>query len=469
MKKSLFTLVTLFVFLTCVEKILAQQYKYYWNKGNPIPDTTHNPKSQPHNKEFTITLMVNASDTSSDRIIKYKQNATSIFDSKVTHTGSINNFKIVPSMIKAIVDTFEFQFYKMNKKDTTPIGNILKIAIDHKKIADTSNKGNPDRGSPQVKTKEYWLKYCINQPTFMEPYDYKNNNVYLYFDENGKLLNSLPVNVDQNDRFYLNIISQKGIENNYSLKTIEGIYEPADLLIAPYTPVIKSGETKAESLEAQRKVEYTLKLLMAGPYTSDYFKFQITFDTTESGQTKKMYSEVYSIKINKLYHVGVGVSLINTTLSNPNFKTIYNGSDTTIQAFNSGNRTLVTFNVVWYWSVLQQDRKGSIITSGRDILKDEPTFSLRRIYPTVGVSLDNNFRENFFGGFVYEFARGGSIIAGAHYGKVNQLADKNFDLGKTSFHGTDTDIKVDQVYKASFFFGVTLDTRIFNILFGANK
>ena len=116
---------------------------------------------------------------------------------------------------------------------------------------------------------------------------------------------------------------------------------------------------------------------------------------------------------------------------------------------------------------LHQNPKGSTITNGRDVLKDEPTFSFRRLYPTVGVSLDNNFRENFFGRIVYEFAHGGSFIFGVHYGKVNQLADKNFNLGVSKFHGTDSYIKVDQVYRSAMFFGITLDTRIFNILTGS--
>ena len=202
-------------------------------------------------------------------------------------------------------------------------------------------------------------------------------------------------------------------------------------------------------------------LLVAGPFTSEYFKFSRTHPTT--GDTDDNGPE-YSMKINKLYHVGVGVSYIGTNLASPDFRTIFNGTDTTIQSYNGGSRSMLTFNAIWYWSVLQQDHRGSIITSGRDILKDEPSWSFRRVFPTVGISLDGKFDENLFVGAVYEFARGGSIIGGMHYGKVKRLAMKDFTEGVTKFSGKDADIKTENVFKTSWFIGVNLDTRIFNTL-----
>src|SRR6185436_13909779 len=121
---------------------------------------------------------------------------------------------------------------------------------------------------------------------------------------------------------------------------------------------------------------------------------------------------------------------------------------------------------IWYWSILQQKAKGSVITNGRDVLKDEPTWSLTRIFPTIGVTLDNTFNENFFGGFVYEFARGGSFVAGIHYGRIRKLADKEFELNTTPYFGTTENIRLNNVYRSAFFFGVNVDTRILNTLFG---
>jgi len=120
---------------------------------------------------------------------------------------------------------------------------------------------------------------------------------------------------------------------------------------------------------------------------------------------------------------------------------------------------------MWYWTVLQQQKAGSVITKGRDILKDEPTWSLNRVFPTIGVSLDNKLSENFFAGIVCEFGRGGSIILGIHYGRVQELSDKAFILNKTVFTGTNEDIRINNVFIPRFFIGVNVDTRIFNALF----
>ena len=178
---------------------------------------------------------------------------------------------------------------------------------------------------------------------------------------------------------------------------------------------------------------------------------------------------LYSVKINKLFHVGVGVSIVRSNLEAPEYKTYFNGDDTTIQSFNGGSRTLFTFNVIWYWTIFHQKKEGAVIPNGRDVLKDEPSFSLARLFPTVGVTIDDKFKENFFLGVVYEFARGGSFTAGMHYGRVDRLKDKDFELGKTPFSGTDADIKLDKVYKPGFYIGLNVDTRILNLLFSKGQ
>ena len=125
---------------------------------------------------------------------------------------------------------------------------------------------------------------------------------------------------------------------------------------------------------------------------------------------------------------------------------------------------MVTFNVIWYWkNTFKYIRTGSDLTRGRDIMK-EPDF-LTRINPTFGVSLDGKLTENFFIGGTFEFARGGSIIAGWHYGKVRQMADSDFVLGEDLFTGTEDEIRLTDKWKWGYFFGITLDTRIFNKVF----
>ena len=335
------------------------------------------------------------------------------------------------------------------------------------KIINFESKQKPPAGNDSETTSisDYIDKNFRNKENlnFYTPYDDKNNKVFLYFDENGKMLNNQPVNVDQSDKFHFIIACYEKDKNKYDVDVIKGSYSPSDLVIKPVEKINTNGP-KTESDNAKLKLyEPTQIELIKGPFTTETFEFQISY--IDSVEKKYKHSKLYSFNINKLYHVGVGVSFIGTNLSNPEYRTVFNGTDTTIQSYNGGSRSMLTFNAIWYWSVLQQNSRGSIITSGRDILKDEPTWSLKRVFPTVGVSLDGNFNENFFVGAVYEFARGGSIIGGMHYGKVKRLAMPDFQEGVTKFSGIDSDIKTENVYKTGWFIGVNLDTRIFNTLF----
>jgi hypothetical protein len=132
---------------------------------------------------------------------------------------------------------------------------------------------------------------------------------------------------------------------------------------------------------------------------------------------------------------------------------------------------LVTFNYIWYWyptisRIGKKNEEGTHITKGRDVLK-EPLF-LERVNPMFGVSIDSQWNKNFFIGGNFEFARGGSISVGGHYGQVQTLVDKTFVLGTTPFTGTKDDIKLENKMQWGTFVGVTLDTRIFNRFMSRN-
>ncbi len=362
--------------------------------------------------------------------------------------------------IKAALDDKK-ENHRIDIENITNVAvNSLLFTWDKFTSQSTANKATIDN---QKNTLDR-LKLSI---AFNNPYNHKKDRVSLFFDERGKLLNSLPVNVDANDYFYMYVVCPVKEENNYRINTLEGDFSPVDLSIRPFTKPITLAQATSENDKDFEPVTYTVTELRAGPFTSEHFKFQIAFDSTNG---KVFNGPAYSMKINKLHHVGVGVSIIRSTLGSPDFRVApLTAGGNTIEQYNEGDRTMLTFNVMWYWSVLHQKPKGNVVTSGRDILKDDPTFSLKRVFPTIGVTIDNKFSENFFAGFVYEFARGGSIIAGMHYGRVKQLADQNFVLGQDTFLGGDADIRTNKVYKPALFLGVNIDTRIFNTLFGRGE
>ena len=78
----------------------------------------------------------------------------------------------------------------------------------------------------------------------------------------------------------------------------------------------------------------------------------------------------------------------------------------------------------------------------------------------------SNFR-NFFLGAQYDFAIGGSITFGAHYGKrqkISGLDYRDFEFGETVFSG-DREKRKYTDWDLGFFIGLQADSRIFAFLF----
>ncbi len=298
-------------------------------------------------------------------------------------------------------------------------------------------------------------------------YDRKGNRAYFFFDENGILLGPAPVNIDADDFIDLYIAVPETLVGNYSLEMV-GDYNASDLSIRPYTPIVLGA---AHSTGTPPSVKYVYIHRTFGPFTSD--KAQIKIYGKDKDDKKSLLNPPVEVKINKLYNVGIGASFVSTTLANPDFDVfpISGTTDNTIRKVNDGKRTMATFNVIYYWKptvewITGKLKGSSHITRGRDVLK-EATF-WERLNPIFGVALSNKWDENFFLGGNFEFARGGSISAGWHYGKVQSLVDNKFKLGQDVFTGTKDDIKLTNSWKWSSFIGLTVDTRIFNALFSHN-
>lgn len=307
----------------------------------------------------------------------------------------------------------------------------------------------------------YFFNNFPNFKDINKRYDRKENKAYFYFNEKGMLLGPAPVNVDADDYLIIYMAVPKLQSSSFSIQ-VDGDYNASDLLIRPYEP-IAAGAAQGTGLTTS---DYTYITQTFGPFTSD--KATIRFFNGENELTNHL-----DVRINKLYNVAIGASFISTNLEKPSFDIfpIAGTTNNTINTINNGSRTLATFNVIYYWKptidwVSGKLKGKSNITRGRDILK-EATF-WERLNPTFGVAINSEWRENFFFGGNFEFARGGSISAGWHYGKVQKLADSNFKLGTDVYTGTKEDIKLTDTWQTGFFFGITLDTRIFNKILSRN-
>jgi hypothetical protein len=326
--------------------------------------------------------------------------------------------------------------------------------------------GASDKGASKVNSTgntayDYFYKNFRDFQNINKSYDRKGNKAIFYFNEKGMLLAPAPINVDADDYLIIYMAVPKAQSNSFSIQ-IDGDYNASDLLIRPYEPIAAAPAQGT----GKEEIEYTYITQTFGPFTSD--KATIRFFNGDNELTKHL-----DVRVNKLYNVAIGASFISTDLEKPTFDVfpIPGTTNNTINGINTGSRTLATFNVIYYWKptvdwVTGKLKSTSNITRGRDVLK-EATF-LERFNPTFGIALNSEWRENFFFGGNFEFARGGSISAGWHYGKVQELADKNFTLGTSVYSGTKDEIKLTDTWKWGFFFGITLDTRIFNKLLARN-
>ncbi|MFT3705242.1 MAG: hypothetical protein QM802_22940 [Agriterribacter sp.] len=320
--------------------------------------------------------------------------------------------------------------------------------------------GMPAEGTNVAMSYPSWRSYLeantggyLNIIKGKQRYFSNRNLAYICLDPFGNIIGKKPVNIDQDDDVVILIVVPNTEDyDNYSVNDNDAEYAPTDLSIRSSETITIPTIQSEEAVD----VQYTVKVFEKGPYTSSDVTFTVMIANTQLNNI--------TVHVNPLYHLGIGVSYISTNLQNPDFQIVpLTATTNTIQAANTGRRTILTANAIWYWWPTLRYLAGSSLTRGRDVLK-EPNF-LTRFNPTFGIGLTSDIQSNFFAGINFEFARGGSITAGWHYGKTNRLLDKDFKLGETEFNGTQADIKTENVWKWAGFFGVTLDTRIFNRLF----
>lgn len=335
-------------------------------------------------------------------------------------------------------------------------------------LLDNSTSDNSENKSPSLvnvagsTAYNYFYSKFDDFKDINKRYDGEGNNAIYFFNERGMLLGPAPVNVDADDYLVIYMAVPKTQIETFSIQ-VDGDYNASDLLIRPYESINPIGEAQGTGEE---EVEYTYITQTFGPFTSE--KATIRFFNGEIELTNHL-----DVRINSLYNVAIGASFVSTDLEKPSFDVfpVTGTTSNTINTVNNGSRTLATFNVIYYWKptidwVTGELKGKSNITRGRDILK-EATF-WERLNPTFGVAINSEWSENYFFGLNFEFARGGSISAGWHYGKVQELADSNFKLGTDVYTGTKEEIKLTDTWRTGFFFGITLDTRIFNKMFSRN-
>ena len=390
---------------------------------------------------------------------------------KISAKDAVFTFSSVPtdsSSISVFLECKEVKKQKMKinntkkkepeeEKNTKPEEEKIKqaeaAAAEKKRKAEEEERQRKIReANADFDVEKYFAKH---QPTIYGlagHYDRDNDKAYFLFGPDGSLFGPAPVNVDADDYIIILVAVPEAEAWQYSLD-VDGTYNPTDLSLRPSETIDQAG------IESIGKAdEYTTIIRTFGPFTSEFAKITIM----KSGDllTTK------DVRINKLYNGAFGASFITTNLEKPDFDVLpLAGGGNTINTINTGSRTLATFNYIIYWKATvewasDKLRGKSHITRGRDVLKEADFWE--RLNPTFGVSLDSKWRKNLFIGATFEIARGANITGGWHYGEIQELADQNFVLGETAFTGTKADIKLTNKMDWGTFFGITLDTKIFN-------
>lgn len=177
----------------------------------------------------------------------------------------------------------------------------------------------------------------------------------------------------------------------------------------------------------------------------------------------------------KVYHGSFDIGLISSELENPSYSFIASADDETtgrIKRSDMGNRGIVTTMATFYASPVvflekflfkPKDKNGNKIEipnyklTGRNFVSDHKIYE--RIYPTVGLSINETALENIFYGFNFEAVRGASLFVGWHHGRVNTFNNPtdDFSFNETVISKGDFDINTDKKWKTDFAIGVNLD------------
>ncbi|WPR77711.1 hypothetical protein [Algoriphagus sp. NG3] len=310
----------------------------------------------------------------------------------------------------------------------------------------------------QKPTYQEYRDYVLTEYDFGKYYDskrnifIKDNIVHIFIDEGGSLIETgVPTTATEKYSYRLHLLTNsETLETTKFKYSFRGEYKPTfNIQNDTLNELDKSEEDESEEVKP-KIVEYSYAII--GPFTDD---FNITVTKIKEGEEDMTILDK-KINVAKTFHVSISTGLFMTTLTNPsNIKTSTNSDgQVTLIADDQNTRGIVSLNAVFY-------------PKGRSFLfpPSGGLFSPDRFGILIGTKIDENQFENFIGGIQFDFARGGSVAIGAHFGRRNAIAGyDDFDFGNEVFKG---DISNDLIkeWDVGFIFGVNLDLRIFGQLF----
>lgn len=283
--------------------------------------------------------------------------------------------------------------------------------------------------------KDYGIKQKDN--LFLD----RNNTVHLFIDHFGKYYGcARPTTATEKYTYQIHLITSKCQSNNYLYSfDFTGNYNPQFN--------IQNGDNVNAQSASETKI-IVIDFANFGPFTE-----QFTYDLKKQSLTTLNNIETIvhaEITVPKLYHVSITTGLIATSLRNPKNIEIapLNETQNTLIADDPNMRGLLTIMAIYY-------------PKGRSFLYPPSggIFDPSRMGIVVGTQLGNDANENFLLGLSHDFARGGAITYGLHFGRREYIPGmKHFSYGEDVY--TLPEVTTKKEWAVGVFFGVTIDVRV---------
>lgn len=268
-------------------------------------------------------------------------------------------------------------------------------------------------------------------------------HIFVYQDFSS-LLKAFPTTATEKHRFQVHLFVNKEDKEKYTL-VYTGNYNPV------FTFEESGQDVGARGLEEIDRVDFPV----AGPYTGT-LQMELKQRIGQDNVVRPV--GAVTVHIAKTVYASLGYGLLYSSLKNPGnvHAAPRPAGDSTLIADDANGRGITTILATFYpWG------RNSLLL---------PSWSLRdRLGILVGTSIGSKAPtlENFFLGGQYDFAIGGSVITGVHYGKRLKIVGvdyKNFTFGESKFSG-DVETRKYSSWDVGFFLGVQVDSRILSKVF----
>jgi hypothetical protein len=273
----------------------------------------------------------------------------------------------------------------------------------------------------------------------------KNNVIHIFIFEDGNLLLAgYPTTATEKDKYQVHLYLKESNNDNYRME-----------YTGSYSPSLNIENSGLKAFVRTAKIK-SMDFAIIGPFTNS---LQLNIKRLPKTSDTWVTLSTTTIQISKTIHVSIGSGLLYSSLKNPgNIRKVpitTAGNDSTLIADDVHGRGVVTLFATYFpW--------------GRNNLM-MPGWSFKeRFGIVVGTSIassSNNFGDLFVGAS-YDFSIGGSLVAGVHYGRrqeINGVDYNHFKFGESKFSGNLDDNKYMN-WNAGFFLGVQIDSRIFSQL-----